>query len=118
MSESKSKKVARKEEAMPIEVQILTPDHEIQGLIYVARDADDSRRISELLNDQDKRFLAVTDAKLMSRKTPGTPQRFPFLQVHMDNIMLLHPSAQSLGKQTGYSPDKAARLGKIREKLK
>ncbi len=50
MSESRGKKASTKDNALAMEVEILTKDHEIRGLIYVARDIDESRRISELLN--------------------------------------------------------------------
>lgn len=115
---SKNRKVSSKADAMPVEVEILTLDHEIKGLIYVARDTDDSRRISELLNDTDRRFLAVTDAQLIPRKGPGSAMHYRFLQIQISNIILLHPSTESMARNISYSGSKAGKMDNIRNKLK
>lgn len=110
----------KREEAqasIPLEVVILTKDHEIQGIVYVLRDVHEDRRISELLNDPSRRFLAVTEAKLSTRSTPSTPRVYSFLQLHIDNIVLIHPSVQSLMRNTDYSKDEALRFDAFRDKL-
>lgn len=118
MAEATSKRRATsKDAAVAVSVEILTRDHEIQGLVYVARDADENRRISELLNDHEKRFLAITDAKMVSRQNPGTPRKVGFLQIHMDHILMLYPSSQAVAKQAGYGTAEAERLEKMRAKL-
>lgn len=113
----KTKKPTDKSTAVPVSVDILTRDHEIQGLIYVPRDADENRRISELLNDMDKRFLAVTDARMVSRQSPGSPRQVSFLQIHMDHILMMYPSVSGISRQVGYAEDDAQRLQKMRSKL-
>lgn len=87
---------AGKHQSIPMDVLILTPDHEIRGLIYVPRSARKERRLSELLNTPDRRFLAVTDAQLTPRQGPATAQHYSFLQVRMESIIMLHPWAQRL----------------------
>ncbi|MEB3287034.1 MAG: hypothetical protein VKJ04_05985 [Vampirovibrionales bacterium] len=113
----KAKKATSKAAAVAVSVEILTRDHEIQGLVYVARDADENRRISDLLNDADKRFLAVTDAKMVSRQNPGSPRQVAFLQIHMDHILMLYPSGQAASRKLGYGVLEAERLDKMRSKL-
>ena len=106
-----------KQTALPIEVVILTPDHEIHGFIHVSRHARKDRRLSDLLNDMNRRFLAVTDARLISRSGSASPRLYRFLQLHLDNIVLIHPASQSVLAQTGYSNKEAARFNKLRTRL-
>jgi hypothetical protein len=106
--------------ALPLEVMIITADHEIKGLIHVSRADREERRISTLLNNPHRRFLAVTDAQVIHRNTPSSPRRYSFLQLHVDNIMMIHPSAQSLIRQanTGNStPEEGSRFIALRERL-
>lgn len=112
-----SKRIRSKEAALPVEVVILTPDHEVQGIIYVSRDAKEDRRISDLLNDPDRRFLAVTDARLVARTGPATPRLYSFLQLHIDNIIMIHPSAQTVVRNTEYSKQEALRFDELRSKM-
>lgn len=111
------KRIRSKDAAIPMEVVILTQDHEVQGIIHVSRDAREDRRISDLLNDPDRRFLAVTDAKLISRTGPGSPRLYSFMQLHIDNIIMIHPSAQSVLRNTEYSKDEALRFDGLRSKF-
>jgi hypothetical protein len=112
-----SKRIASKDAALPIEVVILTPDHEVLGIIHVSRDAREDRRISDLLNDPDRRFLAVTDAKLINRVGSSTPRVYSFLQLHIDNIIMIHPSTQAVVRNTDYSKDEAIRFDSLRAKV-
>jgi hypothetical protein len=111
------KGINSKDAAIPLEVVILTPDHEVQGIIYVSRSAKSDRRISELLNEPDKRFLAVTDAKLINRVGPSAPRLYSFLQLHIDNIVMIHPATQIVMRNTDYSKDEALRFDSLRTKV-
>ena len=111
------KGIQSKEAALPMEVVILTPDHEIHGIIYVSRSAKTERRISDLLNDPDKRFLAVTDARLVSRTGPSAPRMYSFLQLQINNIVMIHPAAQALMRNSDYSRDEALRFDDLRIKM-
>lgn len=113
-SESK----ASKENAIPVEVVILTADHEVHGLIYVSRSTREDRRITDLLNSPNRRFLAVTDAKLTPRQGPGTPRLYRFLQLHIDNIIMIHPSTQAVMRNTDYSKAEGIRFDELRTKFK
>jgi hypothetical protein len=112
-----TKRIRSKDAAIPMEVVILTQDHEVQGVIYVSRDAKEDRRISDLLNDPERRFLAVTDAKLINRNGPSSPRIYSFMQLHIDNIIMIHPSAQSVLRNTEYSKDEALRFDDLRTKF-
>lgn len=114
---SNTKRIRSKDAAIPMEVVILTPDHEVQGIIHVSRDAREDRRISDLLNDPERRFLAVTDAKLISRTGPSSPRIYSFMQLHIDNIIMIHPSTQSVLRNTEYSKDEALRFDDLRSKF-
>lgn len=116
-SNAKSKRITSKDAALPLEVVILTPDHEVQGVIHVSRNAREERRISDVLNDPERRFLAVTDAKLINRAGPSTPRIYSFMQLHIDNIIMIHPSAQSVLRNTEYSRDEALRFNGLRSKF-
>lgn len=116
-TQTATKRIRSKDAAIPMEVVILTQDHEVQGVIYVSRDAKEDRRISDLLNDPDRRFLAVTDAKLINRNGPSSPRIYSFMQLHIDNIIMIHPSAQSVLRNTEYSKDEALRFDDLRTKF-
>lgn len=114
--EPSSEGIQGKDAAIPVEVVILTPDHEVIGVVHVSRNARQDRRISDLLNDPSRRFLAVTDARLISREGNSTPRLYSFLQLHIDNIIMIHPSAQTLLRNTEYSREEALRFDSLREK--
>ncbi|HEY9746627.1 MAG TPA: hypothetical protein V6C99_10460 [Oculatellaceae cyanobacterium] len=110
---------AGKENALAVEVVILTTDHEIHGLIYVSRNAREDRRISDLLNNPNRRFLAVTDAKLINRHGPSTPRLYSFLQLHIDNIIMIHPTTQAVMRHGLDSvKEEVARFDDLRAKFK
>lgn len=109
--------IQNKNATIPIEVFILTPDHEIYGIIYVARETRDDRRMSDLLNDPHKRFLAVTDVQLINRIGPSTPRVYSFLQLHIDNIIMIHPSTQAAMRTNEYTKEEAIRFDGLRNKV-
>jgi hypothetical protein len=111
------KRIRTKETALPLEVVILTMDHEVQGIIYVSREVKEDRRISDLLNDPEKRFLAVTDARLVGRVGVSTPRIYSFLQLHIDNIIMIHPSTQAVVRSPDYSREEALRFDELRVKV-
>jgi hypothetical protein len=110
--------VSGKKNALPVEVVILTADHEVQGTIYVSRNSREDRRISELLNSPNRRFLAVTDARLINRQGPSSPRLYRFLQLHIDNIIMIHPSAQAVMRNGEYTRQEGARFEELRNKFK
>lgn len=105
---------------MPVAVLIYTQEAEIQGLVYVERSAREERKLTELLNDPNKRFVAVTDATVTLRHGPSSPLDYPFLMLHVNNISMLHPV---LNRQTQLKhPNKQAaqeleRLREFRDRL-
>jgi hypothetical protein len=107
-----------KQTSLPIEVIIVTPDYEVRGLVHVSRKAREDRRITDLLNDNRRRFLAVTEAELQHRHQPSAPRHYPFLQVHIDNIQMIHPAAQSLLRHAPAMAHADERLAQFREKLR
>jgi len=103
--------------AMPIDVEILTKDYEVTGVVYVSREVKEKRRITELLNDPERRFLAITDARMTSRKGTSTARTYSFLSIHIDSILMIHPSVQSKIKTVNYSNEDDDRLNRFRDKL-
>jgi hypothetical protein len=107
-----------REGALPIEVTLLTQDHEIRGLVYVSRSAKEERRLTDLLNESSRRFLAITDAELHNRHAPSGARHYAFMQVHIDQIIMLHPSTQSLVNKSPYNADQFQRFEQFRNKVR
>ncbi len=105
------------EGSMPVEVELLTDDYEITGIVYVSRDVKENRRLTDLLNDSHRRFLAITDARLVSRKGQSTPRYYSFIQIRLDTIDMLHPSAQNEAKKITMSGDQQDKMNSFRDKL-
>jgi len=115
--ESTEQKAERKQAALAIEVVIQTPDYEIEGIIHVSRNTRKDRRLTELLNDLSKRFLAVTDARLKPKGTEGTPRLYRFLQIRLDDIQMIHPAVQAVSMGANYSNQESERFNSLRSKL-
>jgi hypothetical protein len=81
---------------IPLEVIVITADFEIKGFVHVSRASRDDRRITDLLNATEKRFLAITNAQLIARRSASSVRHYAFIQVHVDSVQMVHPSAQSL----------------------
>ncbi|GBF22989.1 hypothetical protein tpqmel_0393 [Candidatus Gastranaerophilus sp. (ex Termes propinquus)] len=104
-------------DTVPIEVYILTSDHDIKGTVHVSKYTNTNRELTDLLNDREKRFLAVTNAELMVKNSSLAPRRYDFLEVHIDAIMLVHPASQVLFKETSKAQEDIMRFRELRNKL-
>ena len=101
----------------PIEVCIITKDHEIKGTVYVSKFTKSNRELTELLNDKDRRFLAVTNAEIVALTGNATPRRYDFLEIHVDSIMIMHPASQTLFKETTKAQEDIVKFRELRNKL-
>ncbi len=106
-----------KTQTMPLEVFILTKDHDIKGVVHVSKLTKANRELTELLNNRDRRFLAVTNAEIMNRAGNTAPRRYDFLEVHMDQIVIIHPATQVLFKETSKAQEDIAKFRELRNKL-
>ena len=104
-------------DTIPIEVSILTVDHDIKGTVHVSKYTDTNRELTDLLNDKEKRFLAVTNAEILQRNSTNPPRRYNFLEIHIDCIMMVHPSSQVVYRETGKAQEDIARFRELRNKL-
>ena len=104
-------------DTIPVEVLILTIDHDVKGTVHVSKYTNTNRELTDLLNDKDRRFLAVTDAEIVNRKTGGPPRKYNFLEVHIDYILMVHPSTQVLFKESSRSQEDVTRFRELRAKL-
>ena len=43
-------------DTVPIEVSILTSDHDIKGVVHVSKYTNTNRELTDLLNDRERRF--------------------------------------------------------------
>ena len=102
---------------IPIEVCILTADHDIKGTVHVSKYTNTNRELTDLLNDRERRFLAVTNAEIFSRNSKQPPRRYNFLEIHMDYVLMVHPSSQAVFKESGRSQEDIARFRELRLKL-
>ncbi len=110
--------MAKDLDTVPIEVIILTADHEIKGTVHVSKYTKTNRELTDLLNDKEKRFLAVTNAEIIERKNNTLPpRRYNFLEIHIDCIMMVHPSSQVVFRESGKAQEDIARFRELRNKL-
>ena len=100
----------------PVEVCIITKDHEIKGTVYVSKIAKTNRELTELLNDKERRFLAVTNAEIMPQGSTVS-KRYDFLEVHIDSIIIMHPASQTLFKESTKAQEDIAKFRELRNRL-
>ena len=101
----------------PVEVCIITKDHEIKGTVYVSKYTKSNRELTELLNDHERRFLAVTNAEIMPQNGSSTPKRYDFLEIHIDSIIIMHPASQTLFKESTKASEDIAKFRELRNRL-
>ncbi len=109
--------MAKNLDTIPIEVYILTKDHDIKGTVHVSKYTDTNRELTDLLNDREKRFLAVTNAELMGKNGTSAPRKYDFLEVHIDAIIIVHPATQVLFKETSKAQEDILRFRELRNRL-
>ena len=110
--------MAKNGDTVPIEVYILTKDHDIKGTVHVSKYTNNNRELTDLLNDRERRFLAVTNVEIYPKiGTTTSPRKYDFLEIHMDYILMVHPSAQIVFKETGKAQEDIARFRELRNKL-
>ena len=109
--------MSKNNDTIPIEVCILTADHDIKGTVHVSKYTNTNRELTDLLNDKERRFLAVTNAEIFPRNSKQPPRRYNFLEIHMDFVLMVHPSSQALFKESSKTQEDIARFRELRLKL-
>ncbi len=104
-------------DSMPVEVIILTENNDIKGTVYVSKSIAENRQLTELLNNKDRRFLAVTNVEIYAKNSNQPPKRYEFLEIHMDSILMIHPTSQALFKESPKTQEDIARFRELRAKL-
>ena len=104
-------------DAMPVEVIILTETSDIKGTVYVSKNVATNRQLTELLNNNDRRFLAVTNVEIYPKNSNQPPKRYEFLEIHIDSILMVHPTSQALFKESPKTQEDIARFRELRNKL-
>jgi len=104
-------------DSVPIEVIILTETNDIKGTVYVSKSVAANRQLTELLNNSDRRFLAVTNVEIYTKNSNQPPKRYEFLEIHMDSILMVHPTSQALYRETSKTQEDIARFRELRAKL-
>lgn len=104
-------------DTIPIEVIILTESDDIKGTVYVPASVAANRQLTELLNDTNRRFLAVTNVEIYAKNSNQPPKRYEFLEIHMDKILMVHPITQTLFRETPKTQEDIARFRELRAKL-
>ncbi len=104
-------------DSMPVEVIILTENNDIKGTVYVSKSIAENRQLTELLNNKDRRFLAVTNVEIYTKNSNQPPKRYEFLEIHMDSILMIHPTSQALFRETPKTQEDIARFRELRAKL-
>ena len=109
--------MAKSNDTVPIEVTILTADHDIKGVVHVSKYTNTNRELTDLLNDKERRFLAVTNAEIYPRSSALPPRKYNFLEIHMDYVLMVHPTTQAVFQDTGKAQEDIARVRELRSKL-
>ena len=109
--------MAKNNDTVPIEVTILTSDHDIKGVVHVSKYTNTNRELTDLLNDKERRFLAVTNAEIYPRGVNQSPRRYNFLEIHMDYVLMVHPTTQAVFKDSGKTQEDISRFRELRMKL-
>ncbi len=104
-------------DTVPVEVYIITKDHEIKGTVYVSKFTKSNRELTELLNDKERRFLAVTNAEIFGQGNSSAPRRYDFLEIHIDSIIIMHPASQALFKESSKAQEDIAKFRELRNRL-
>ena len=102
---------------MPVEVIILTESNDIKGTIFVSKNVAANRQLTEVLNANDRKFLAVTNVEIYPKNSNQPPKRYEFLEIHMDKILMVHPTSQALFKESPKTQEDIARFRELRAKL-
>ena len=102
---------------IPVEVIILTDTDDIKGTVYVSNNVAANRQLTELLNNSDRRFLAVTNVVIYAKNSNQPPKRYEFLEVHMDSIRMVHPTSQALFRENPKTQEDIARFRELIAKL-
>jgi len=104
-------------DSIPVEVIILTENNDIKGTVYVSKNVAVNRQLTDLLNNSDRRFLAVTNVEIYAKNSNQPPKRYEFLEIHMDSILMVHPTSQALFRETPKTQEDIARFRELRAKL-
>ena len=104
-------------ESIPVEVIILTENEDIKGTVYVSKNIAANRQLTELLNDSNRRFLAITNVEIYPKNSNQPPKRYEFLEIHMDKILMVHPISQTILKETSKTQEDISRFRELRAKL-
>ena len=104
-------------DAVPVEVIILTDTSDIKGTVYVSAKIAANRQLTELLNDSERRFLAVTNVEIYPKNSNQPPKRYEFLEIHIDSILMVHPTSQALFRESPKTQEDIARFRELRAKL-
>lgn len=102
---------------IPVEVIILTDNNDIKGTVYVSTKVAANRQLTELLNNAERRFLAVTNVEIYQKNSNQPPKRYEFLEIHIDSILMVHPTSQAVFKETSKTQEDIARFRELRAKL-
>ena len=109
--------MAKNMDTVPIEVCILTADHDIKGVVHVSKYTNTNRELTDLLNDRERRFLAVTNAEIYPRNSNQSPRKYNFLEIHMDYVLMVHPSSQAVFQESGRTQEDISSFRELRLKL-
>ena len=104
-------------DSIPVEVIILTENEDIKGTVYVSKSSAENRQLTELLNNADRRFLAITNAEIYQKNSNQPPRRYEFLEIHIDKILMVHPTSQAVFKESSKTQEDIARFRELRAKL-
>jgi hypothetical protein len=73
-------------------VTVTTATSVLEGWIHLPKTGKGERRLTNLLNMPDKRFLAMTNVLVADRVNPTRqPESHPFLEVNLSTVEFIKP---------------------------
>lgn len=80
-----------------IRVLVVTRHFEMEGEIYCPRQGKQGRRLSRMLNNKERQFLALTNVQVLNRRTNTKDEKiYPLIQVCMHSVEYICPYLDAL----------------------
>jgi hypothetical protein len=74
-----------------IRVVVVTRDYHMEGELHCPRVGREGRRLTNLLNSQERNFLVLTGVQVMERQGGRTSKSYPLIQVSLNAVEFICP---------------------------
>jgi hypothetical protein len=75
-----------------IHAMVLTRNFQFEGDLHTPKLGKDGRRLSNLLNDPNRKFIVLTNVTIINRADGSKdPKTVPMIQVNLDSVEFIRP---------------------------